>query len=33
MGEYLNAKFTAERHRYPANSESIVIPGGPPLAN
>ena len=33
MGEYLNAKFTAERHRYPANRESIVIPGGPPLAN
>jgi hypothetical protein len=33
MGEYLNAKFTAERHAYPANSGSIVIPGGPPLAN
>jgi seryl-tRNA(Sec) selenium transferase len=33
MGEYLNAKFTAERRPYPANSESIVIPGGPPLAN
>lgn len=33
MGEYLNAKFTAERHTYPANSGSILIPGGPPLAN
>ncbi|MEX2301442.1 MAG: aminotransferase class V-fold PLP-dependent enzyme [Bryobacterales bacterium] len=33
MGEYLNARFTAERHAYPANSGSIVIPGGPPLAN
>jgi hypothetical protein len=33
MGEYLNAKFTAERRPYPASSESIVIPGGPPLAN
>jgi uncharacterized pyridoxal phosphate-dependent enzyme len=33
MGEYLNAKFTAKRHPYPANSGAIVIPGGPPLAN
>jgi seryl-tRNA(Sec) selenium transferase len=33
MGEYLNAKFTAKRHTYPANSGSILIPGGPPLAN
>jgi hypothetical protein len=33
MGEYLNAKFTAKRHAYPANRGSIVIPGGPPLAN
>ena len=33
MGEYLNAKFTAQRHSYPANSGSILIPGGPPLAN
>jgi uncharacterized pyridoxal phosphate-dependent enzyme len=34
MGEYLNAKFTAKRHAYPANRGGrIVIPGGPPLAN
>ena len=33
MGEYLNAKFTAKRHVYPASRGSIVIPGGPPLAN
>jgi L-seryl-tRNA(Ser) seleniumtransferase len=33
MGEYLNAKFTAKRHSYPANRGTIVIPGGPPLAN
>ncbi len=33
MGEYLNAKFTAKRHGYPGNRTSIVIPGGPPLAN
>ncbi len=33
MGEYLNAKFTAKRHTYPANRGSILIPGGPPLAN
>ena len=33
MGEYLNAKFTATRHAYPANRGSILIPGGPPLAN
>ncbi len=33
MGEYLNAKFTAKRHAYPAQWSSIVIPGGPPLAN
>ena len=33
MGEYLNAKFTAKRHTYPADRGSIVIPGGPPLAN
>ena len=33
MGEYLNAKFTAERHSYPAARGAILIPGGPPLAN
>jgi len=33
MGEYLNAKFTAKRHAYPAIRTNIVIPGGPPLAN
>jgi hypothetical protein len=33
MGEYLSAKFTAKRHTYPANTGSILIPGGPPLAN
>ncbi|MEP6539966.1 MAG: aminotransferase class V-fold PLP-dependent enzyme [Bryobacteraceae bacterium] len=33
MGEYLNASFTAKRHVYPANKRTIVVPGGPPLAN
>jgi uncharacterized pyridoxal phosphate-dependent enzyme len=33
MGEYLNARFTAQRHSYPATRARIVIPGGPPLAN
>ena len=34
MGEYLNAKFTAKRHDYPAGrGAAIMIPGGPPLAN
>jgi hypothetical protein len=33
MGEYLSAKFTAKRHTYPANTGSILVPGGPPLAN
>ncbi|HLK17999.1 MAG TPA: aminotransferase class V-fold PLP-dependent enzyme [Bryobacteraceae bacterium] len=33
MGEYLNAKFTATRKPYPAGSPTIVLPGGPPLAN
>ena len=33
MGEYLNAKFTAKRHAYPASRGSILVPGGPPLAN
>jgi len=33
MGEYLNAKFTAQRHTYPERRGTILIPGGPPLAN
>ena len=33
MGEYLNAKFTAKRHTYPAGQANIRIPNGPPLAN
>jgi D-glucosaminate-6-phosphate ammonia-lyase len=33
MGEYLNAKFTAKRHTYPERRGTILIPGGPPLAN
>ena len=33
MGEYLTAKFTATRRPYPAGSSTIVLPGGPPLAN
>jgi hypothetical protein len=32
MGEYLNAKFTAKRHDYPATRTTIRIPTGPPLA-
>jgi D-glucosaminate-6-phosphate ammonia-lyase len=33
MGEYLTAKFTAKRHRYPGARGPIVVPTGPPLAN
>ena len=34
MGEYLNAKFTAKRYKYPtAGGGRIMVPGGPPLAN
>ena len=33
MGEYLNAKFTARRHGYPAVHQPILVPSGPPLAN
>ena len=33
MGEYLNAKFTAKRHAYAAPRGTILLPGGPPLAN
>ena len=32
MGEYLNAKFTAQRHSYPLTRRRIRVPGGPPLA-
>ena len=32
MGEYLNARFTARRHSYPAGRGRIVVPSGPPLA-
>jgi D-glucosaminate-6-phosphate ammonia-lyase len=32
MGEYLNAKFTARKHNYPAEHTRIVVPKGPPLA-
>jgi D-glucosaminate-6-phosphate ammonia-lyase len=32
MGEYLNAKFTAEKHAYPTEHTRIVVPKGPPLA-
>ncbi|HZT28374.1 MAG TPA: PLP-dependent transferase [Bryobacteraceae bacterium] len=33
MGEYLTAKFAANRHPYPAAHGSILVPSGPPLAN
>jgi D-glucosaminate-6-phosphate ammonia-lyase len=33
MGEYLNAKFAAKRNPYPANTATIRVPNGPPLAN
>jgi seryl-tRNA(Sec) selenium transferase len=33
MGEYLSANFTAKRHAYTPNNRSILVPGGPPLAN
>ena len=32
MGEYLNAKFTAKKHSYPAERTRIVVPVGRPLA-
>jgi seryl-tRNA(Sec) selenium transferase len=32
MGEYLNAKFTAKKHSYPAEHTRIIVPKGPPLA-
>ena len=33
MGEYLNAKFVAQRNPYPAGTATIRVPSGPPLAN
>ena len=33
MGEYLNAKFSAKRNPYAANTSNIRVPTGPPLAN
>ena len=33
MGEYLNANFMAKRHPYAERRGTILIPGGPPLAN
>jgi hypothetical protein len=33
MGEYLTAKFSANRHSYPAGPGTIRVPVGPPLAN
>jgi seryl-tRNA(Sec) selenium transferase len=32
LGEYLDAKFTATRHSYPAGRRRIRVPVGPPLA-
>jgi hypothetical protein len=32
MGEYLNAKFSAQRHNYPSRRDRIRVPEGPPLA-
>jgi hypothetical protein len=32
LGEYLTAKFTAQRSAYKKERQRIVIPGGPPLA-
>lgn len=32
LGEYLNARFTATRHRYSDEREPVLVPGGPPLA-
>jgi len=33
MGEYLTAKFTAQKHRYPTGPTPIVVPTGPPQAS
>jgi seryl-tRNA(Sec) selenium transferase len=32
MGEYLTAKFTANRYTYKGKRQRIMVPGGPPLA-
>jgi hypothetical protein len=32
MGEYLTAKFKANRYKYKGEREKIAVPGGPPLA-
>jgi D-glucosaminate-6-phosphate ammonia-lyase len=32
MGEYLDAKYTAQRRTYPPRRQRILVPGGPPLA-
>jgi len=32
MGEYLDARFTAKRHQYPAERPTIRIPSGRPIA-
>lgn len=32
MGEYLTAKFTANRYVYRGKRQKIMVPGGPPLA-
>lgn len=33
LGEYLTARFTAERRPYRNTTRRILVPGGPPLAN
>ena len=32
MGEYLDAKYMAQRRTYPSRRQRILVPGGPPLA-
>lgn len=32
LGEYLSAKFTAQKHNYPERRRRIMVPDGPPLA-
>lgn len=32
LGEYLSAKFTAQKHNYPERRQKIRVPDGPPLA-
>jgi hypothetical protein len=33
LGEYLTAKYTAEKYVYPAQQGTILVPAGPPLSN